>query len=172
VSLVVANLGSEQRFPAEAVTFASWSSDGSQLAYSDVPAITVLEVNAGGTVTSSHRLPSLEGCQVTHLEFVPQAQLLAVAEACGSEGPNRQVKIATLDPITGKVRNVLLTLRKGMDLVSMSFDASGQFLLYATTASVPSGTVISQAAPVQLYWFANGRSELITADSHYDDAIW
>src|SRR2546427_11389584 len=130
VSLVVANLGSEQRFPAEAVAFASWSSDGSQLAYSDVPAITVLEVNAGGTVTSSHRLPSLEGCQVTHLEFVPQAQLLAVAEACGSEGPNRQVKIATLDPITGKVRNVLLTLRKGMDLVSMSFDASGQFLLY------------------------------------------
>jgi hypothetical protein len=173
-SLIVARLGSgsEQHFVAETVAFASWSSDSSRLAYSDVPAITVLDVNADGAVTSSHRLPSVEGCQLMHSEFVPQTQLLAVAEACGAQGPNRQVKIVTVDPTSGALRNVLLTLATGMELVSMSFDASGQFLLYATTASVPSTTVISQASPVQLYWFANGRSELISADSHYGDAVW
>ena len=171
-SLVVANLGAEQHFPAEGITFASWSSDGSRLAYSDGPAISVLDVNAGGAVTSSHRLPGVQGCELTHPEFVPQTQLLAVAEACGVEGPNRLVKIVTVDPTSGEVRNLLLTLRSGMELVSMSFDVTGQFLLYETTASVPSATVISQAAPVQLYWFANGRSELITADSHYRDAVW
>jgi len=171
-SLVVANLGSEQHFPSEGIAFASWSSDGGRLAYSDGPAITILDVNAGGAVTSSHGLPAVQGCQLTHPEFVPQTRLLAVAEACGVEGPNRQVKIVTVDPTSGEVRNVLLTLRTGMELVSMSFDATGQFLLYGTTASVPSATVISQASPVQLYWFANGRSQLITADSHYGDAVW
>jgi hypothetical protein len=173
-SLIVASLGSgsEQHFVAETVAFPGWSSDGSRLAYSDDPAITVLDVNAGGAVTSSHRLPSIQGCQLTHPAFVPQTQLVAVAEACGVQGPNRQVKIVTVDPNSGEVRNVLLTLRTGMELVSMSFDASGQFVLYETTASIPSETVIYQASPVQLYWFANGRSQLISADSHYGDAVW
>jgi hypothetical protein len=41
--------------------------------------------------------------------------------------------VLVLAPVIGEVRNELLTLRSGVDLVSMSFDASGQFLLYATT---------------------------------------
>jgi hypothetical protein len=173
-SLVLVSLGSgsEQRFPAGSIAFPTWSSDGSRLAYSDVRAITVLEVNAAGTVTNSHQLASVQGCPLWDAVFVPQTQLLAVGQRCGAEGPTRQVKIVDVDPVTGELRNVLLTLRSGVDLVSMSFDASGQFLLYATTSSVPSGTVISQASPVQLYWFAEGRSELISDDSHYGGAVW
>lgn len=173
-SLILAGLGSrsEQRFPGGSIAYTSWNHDGTSLAYSDVGTVWVVDVNPSGTVTRSHRLPAVQGCLLTHATFVPETQLLTVAQACGPEGPAHQVKIVEVDPLTGEVRKLLLTLRSGMDLVSMSFDATGQFLLYASTASVPSGTVISQASPVQLYWFANGQAELISADSPYRDAVW
>jgi len=173
-SLILARLDSrsEQRFPAGSIAFTSWNPDGTSLAYSNDGTVWVANVNPSGTVTSSHRLPPVQGCLLTHGTFVPQTQLLAVAQACGPEGPAHQVTIVEVDPLTGGVHKLLLTLRNGMNLVSMSFDATGQFLLYASTASVPLGTVISQASPVQLYWFANGRAELISADSPYGYAVW
>ena len=107
----------------------AWSRDGSQLLTisnppDGAPLLHVLSVTRSGTIGVDRIVASTFGCYYATALFSPDGSVVA-SRFCGANND-----ILSLDPISSRIRSVLVAAQPGRAALPQSLDTSGTYLLW------------------------------------------
>jgi len=137
----------------------AWSRDGLQLLTlsnppGGAPLLHVLGVTRSGTIGVDRTIASTFGCYYATALFSPDGSVVA-SRFCGANND-----ILSLDPVSGRIRSVLVAAQPGRAALPQSLDTSGTYLLWN------GGVAQGELSPSTSAWQVLARGNT-TALPHY-----